>query len=186
MQVKIAGFCSASDCLGFIRPRDCQKHWANKLFTIKESVKLHIDQTIRTRNFRVRNEIVEQGAVTKSQKGKKAHVDAKVGVCFQWTANGQCSKGDSCSFRHDLASGNSGGAQRREGRSSSPAPNSKAKTDEGREKNIENPLQTQGAKFRAVTLIVKTRHVDCGILPCVKTTSLRRLQKWKYMFLQTC
>ena len=38
------------------------------------------------------------------------------------------------------------------------------------EKNV---LKTRGAKFRAVTQIVKTRYVNFGILPCVKTTSLR-------------
>ena len=64
---------------------------------LKTSVKLHIDQMMRTRNFRVRNEVVERGAVTKSQKGKKAYVERKVGECFQWKAHGQCSKGDSCS-----------------------------------------------------------------------------------------
>ena len=36
---------------------------------LKTSVKLHIDQMMRTRNFRVRNEVVERGAVTKSSKG---------------------------------------------------------------------------------------------------------------------
>ena len=35
---------------------------------LKVSVRLHIDQTMRLRNFRVRNEIVERGAVTRSQK----------------------------------------------------------------------------------------------------------------------
>ena len=35
------------------------------------SVKLHIDQMMRTRNFRVRNEVVERGSVTKSQKRKE-------------------------------------------------------------------------------------------------------------------
>ena len=44
-------------------------------------------------------------------------------------------KGESCSFSHDtIASGNTGKGQRRKGRSSSPAPNSKAKTD-GKESN---------------------------------------------------
>ena len=101
---------------------------------LKTSVKLHIDQMMRTRNFRVWNEVVERGAVTKSQKGKKAYVGRKVGECFQWKAHGQCSKGDSCS--HDrLVQGDLYGGQRRKGRSSSPAPNSKAKTDEGREKS---------------------------------------------------
>ena len=46
---------------------------------------------------------MERGAVTKSQKGKKAYVEGKVGECFQWKSNAQCSKGDSCSFSHELA-----------------------------------------------------------------------------------
>ena len=35
-----------------------------------------------TRNFRVWSEVVERGAVTKSQKGKKVCVERKVGECF--------------------------------------------------------------------------------------------------------
>ena len=35
---------------------------------LKRSVKVHICQMMRTRNFRVRHEIVERGSVTKSQK----------------------------------------------------------------------------------------------------------------------
>ena len=97
---------------------------------LKTAAKLHIDQMMRTQNFRVRNEVVERGSVTKSQKGKKAYVERKVGECFQWKAHGQCSKGDSCSFSHDtMASGSGGKGQRAKGRSSSPAPNPKAKTD---------------------------------------------------------
>ena len=88
---------------------------------------------IRTRNFRVPNEIMERGSATKSQKRKKAFVERKVGECFQWNAKGQCSKGDSCSFSHDpasaAASGNGCETHRANGRSSSPAPRSKAKTD---------------------------------------------------------
>ena len=38
-------------------------------------------------------------------KRKKAHVERKVGECYKWKAIGQCSKGDSCSFSHDRASG---------------------------------------------------------------------------------
>ena len=45
---------------------------------LKTAVKLHIDQMVRTRNFRVRNDVVERGAVTKSQEGKKADVERKV------------------------------------------------------------------------------------------------------------
>ena len=74
---------------------------------LKTSVRLHVDQTMRTRNFRVRNEIMEKGAVTKSQKKeRKPTFERKVGEYYQWKAKGQCSKGDSCSVHHDPASGN--------------------------------------------------------------------------------
>ena len=75
-----------------------------------------------------------------SQKGKKAYVDRKVEECFQWKSHGQCSKGDSCGFSYELASGNRGGGQRRKGQSSSPAPNTKAKTDG----EVEKPLKESG------------------------------------------
>ena len=51
-----------------------------------------------------------------------------MGECYQWKVIGQCSKGDSCSFSHDPASGNRR-EQIREGQSSSPAPKAKAQTD---------------------------------------------------------
>ena len=170
--------CSASDRLGFVRSRNRSKQWTDKLFTIvrlKTSVKLHIDLMMRTRN-----EVVERGSFTKSQKGKKACVERIVGECFHWKAHAECSTLDSCRFSHDqLAQGDSCSGQRRKGRSSFPAPNSKAKTDgegETSSKNIRQQggtLFTTGAKFHADIKIVKTRHVNFGILPCVKTTSLR-------------
>ena len=106
------------------------------------AVKLHIDQMMRTRNFRVRNEVVKRGSVTKSQKGKKAHVERKVGeYLLHQKKHGQCSIGNSCSFSHDeLEQGDLYGCQRRKGRPSSPTPNSKAKTDDGGE----NPQKTPG------------------------------------------
>ena len=63
---------------------------------LKTAVKLHIYHMMRTRSFRVRNDVVEQGSVTKRKKGQKAYVERRVGECFQWKAHGQCSKGDSC------------------------------------------------------------------------------------------
>ena len=107
-------------------------------------------------NFRVRNEMVERGAVSKSQKGKKAFVDRKVGACYQWTTNGQCSKGDSCSFGHEPASGNGREAHKAKGRSSSPAANSKAKTDgEG-----EIPSKSSGNRGERPSGNVKTMHLE--------------------------
>ena len=49
---------------------------------------------------------MERGTVTKSHKGKKANAESRVGECYQWKAIGHCSKGGSCSFRHEPASGN--------------------------------------------------------------------------------
>ena len=77
----------------------------------------------------VKQHLAERGMVTKSQKGKKACVERKVGECYQWNANGQCSRGDSKSFGYDPAFGNKRKDQRRKGQRSSPAPNSKARTD---------------------------------------------------------
>ena len=98
-------------------------------FGLKTMVRCQIDQTMRTRSFKARCEIVERGAVTKSQTGRKVSVERKVGECYQWKAIRQCSKGDSCSFRHDPVTGNTGEAQRQKGQSSSPAPNAKSQTD---------------------------------------------------------
>ena len=41
---------------------------------MKTSVRLHLDQMMRTRNFRVGSEVVERGAVTKSHGGAKGFV----------------------------------------------------------------------------------------------------------------
>ena len=71
---------------------------------------------------------MERGAVARSQEGKKAYVERKVGERFQQKAHGQFSKGDSCSFSYTVVT-----VEKK--RMSSPAPNSKAKTEEGRDKS---------------------------------------------------
>ena len=40
-------------------------------------------------------------AVVKNQRVKQRE-QRTLGDCWQWKANGQCSKGDKCSFRHDI------------------------------------------------------------------------------------
>ena len=39
VQVKITGFCSASDCIGLVRPRNSAKQWTAEFFTIEDSYK---------------------------------------------------------------------------------------------------------------------------------------------------
>ena len=59
-----------------------------------------MDQKLRLRHFDARNERIESGAVVKNRKGLSG-VEKGQGVCYQWKAKGQCSRGDKCSFRHD-------------------------------------------------------------------------------------
>ena len=146
---------------------------------LKTSVRRHIDQTSRTRNFRAQNKIVERGAVTTSRKGRKVSAMRKVEECYQWKAIGQCSKGDSGSFSHDRASGNRRD-QRQEGRSSSPAPKAKAPSNKkipsknsswrGREP-FWNKRKDSLQKF-PFNKSVRIRDVIFGTLPCISITSL--------------
>ena len=52
-------------------------------------------------NFEARNGNYVRNAVDKNQ-GTKQREQRTLGDCWQWKANGQCSKGDNCSFRHDI------------------------------------------------------------------------------------
>ena len=45
----------------------------------KKMVRQHIDQTIRTLNFKVRNDRIETGVLVKSQKGENVRLERKVG-----------------------------------------------------------------------------------------------------------
>ena len=68
---------------------------------LKTMVKRSIEQDIRNRNFGARTGNYERNAVVKNQ-GTKHRGQRILGDCWQWEANGQCSKGDNCSFRHDF------------------------------------------------------------------------------------
>ena len=68
---------------------------------LKAMVKRSIEQEIRSKNFGNRNGNFEKNAVVKN-KGTKQRVQRIHGDCWQWETNGQCVKGDNCSFRHDI------------------------------------------------------------------------------------
>ena len=63
-------------------------------------VKRSIEQNLRIENFGNRIGNFEKNAVVKYQR-RKQREQRILGDCWQWKANGQCSKGDNCSFRHD-------------------------------------------------------------------------------------
>ena len=67
---------------------------APKYQQFNTAVKLHIDQMMRNRNFRIRSDVVERGSVTKCLKGNKACVES--GRVFSVEAHGQCFNGDLC------------------------------------------------------------------------------------------
>ena len=64
-------------------------------------LKRSIEQDFRNRNFAARDGNCERNAVVKNP-GTKQRGQRILGDCWQWEANGQCSKGDNCSFRHDV------------------------------------------------------------------------------------
>ena len=68
---------------------------------LKTMVKRSIEQNPRKKNFETRNGDYETNAVVKNQ-GTKQREQRTLGDCWQWKAKGQCSKGDNCSFRHDI------------------------------------------------------------------------------------
>ena len=68
---------------------------------LKTMVKRSIEQDIRNKNFGIRNGNFEKNVVVKNQ-GTKQRVQRIIGDCWQWESNGQCIKGDNCSFRHDI------------------------------------------------------------------------------------
>ena len=65
---------------------------------LKTMVKRSIEQDIRNKNFGIRNGNYEKKTVVKNQ-GTKQRVQRILGDCWQWESNGQCSRGDNCSFR---------------------------------------------------------------------------------------
>ena len=78
-----------------------QKKLGPDYHRLKTMVKRSIEQDIRNNNFGARNGNYEKNAVVKHQ-GTKQCVQRILGDCWQWETNGQCVKGDNCSFRHDV------------------------------------------------------------------------------------
>ena len=78
-----------------------QKKLGPDYHRLKTMVKRSIEQEIRNKNFGARNGNFEKNAVVKNQ-GTKQRVQRILGDCWQWETNGQCVKGDNCSFRHDM------------------------------------------------------------------------------------
>ena len=68
---------------------------------LKTMVKRSVEQNLRIKNFEARNGNYERNAVVKNQ-GTKQREQRSPGDCWQWEFNGQCSRGNNCSFRHNV------------------------------------------------------------------------------------
>ena len=78
-----------------------QKKLGPDYHRLEALVKRSIEQEIRNKNFGARSGNFEKNAVVKNQ-GTKQRVQRILGDFWQCEANGQCVKGDNCSFRHDM------------------------------------------------------------------------------------
>ena len=78
-----------------------QKKLGPDYHRLKTMVKSSMEQDLRNRNFGSRDGNFQKNAVVKNQ-GIKQRVQRILGDCWQWEFNGQCSRGDNCSFRHDI------------------------------------------------------------------------------------
>ena len=68
---------------------------------LKTMVKRSIEQDLRNKNFGARNGSYGRNAVV-NNPGTKQRGQRILGDCWQWKSNGQCPRGDNCSFRHDI------------------------------------------------------------------------------------
>ena len=78
-----------------------QKKLGPDYHRLKTMVKRSIEQEIRNKNFGARHGNYERNAVVKNPRTKQ-RVQRIFGDCLQWESNGQCSRGDNCSVRHDV------------------------------------------------------------------------------------
>ena len=96
---------------------------------LKTMVKKSIEQDIRNNNFGARSGNYERNAVVKNP-GTKQRVQRILGDCWQWKSNGQCSRGDNFSFRHDI---------KKRGKMTQPNPSPNSFMQQSEQKFVENP-----------------------------------------------
>ena len=111
---------------------------------LKAMVKRSIEQEIRNKNFENRIGNFEKNAVVKNQ-GTKQRVQRILGDCWQWETNGQCVKGDNCSFRHDIN-------KRAKVTPSNPSPNSFMQQNERKSSRTRSPSGRSHDGLARITL----------------------------------
>ena len=131
---------------------------------LTSTVKRSFEQNLRTRIFEARNGEIESGISVKNQREQRC-VHKGQGECWQWKANGQRSKGDKCSFRHD--------GNKRAEPTPPPAPSSETSTPQ----DVRNPAGSKKSW--------RPKSVRENISSVVQGTSQRFLHQsvlWKVTF----
>ena len=100
-QSEVAGLWTTSYCVGCVPPRIESRQSNVELSEIEDDGETTYYQTIRTRNFKVRNERFETGTLIQSHEERNVSVERKIGEYFRRTTSRKCSKGDSCIFSND-------------------------------------------------------------------------------------
>ena len=111
-----------------------QKKAGHDYHRLKTMVKRSIEQNLRMMKFEARNGNFETSAVVKNQRVKQRE-QRSLGDFWQWTANGQCSKGDDCSFRHDI---------NKRAKSTQPNPSPRSSTQQ----SVKNASRTRSPRGR--------------------------------------
>ena len=112
-----------------------QKKAETDYHRLKTMEKKSIEKNLRMKNFESRNGNFETSAVVKNLWAKQRE-QRSLGDCWQWKANGQCSKGDNCSFRHDINK-----------RAKSTQPNSSPRSST--QQNLKNASRTRSPRGRS-------------------------------------
>ena len=120
---RIRGSDKPKTVLGLYYLEIHQKKLGPDYHRLKTMAKRSVEQDIRNKNFGVRNGNYETNAVVKNP-GTQQCVQRILGDCWQWESNGQCSRGDHCSFRHEMN-------KRGKMTQSNPSPNSFMQQNEG-------------------------------------------------------
>ena len=109
---------------------------------LKTMMKRSIEQNLRIKNFEARNGNYERNAVVKNQWTEQRE-QRTLGYCWQWKANGLCSKGDNCSFRHDIN-------MLAKSTQPNPSPSSSTRQNEGNTSRTQSPTSRSpsGKMFR--------------------------------------
>ena len=135
---------------------------------LKTMVKRSIEQNLRMKNFEARNGNFETSAVVKNQMTKQRE-QRSLWDCWQWKANGQCSKGDSCSFRHDIF---------KRANTTQPNPSPRSSTQQ----SVKNASRTKSPRGRSPSgKMAPQRNLHSSILWKMASSRVLVLQVRKWM-----